>query len=471
MTTKYLEFDSTYRDRSKWPLPGEFEIPISQTGRKDINNALDPVSNAFPVVSWSGSNFNLSTNLSNSVSGIIINSTSSTSVYMISAPSSTLQPISGYYINATITNTSLAIQSTRRITAYTFIGTGVVDKAEITTDLPFPDTFSVGNSVTINDPSDFSDPSNPLIFVPSIGIFKYQGFYLFNETLNEYRIIKNFDKATCISFLNASANPIPITWQTGHNFCIRELIPTYNVLVSTPPILIPPVINSSYMFYITPAENIKKGMFVRFLKTTFGLAVSPDNECLRISDYSITGAVGLIKLSGNFSSVPPVGSKLEILDFSYDNLSPFVYNGSLVSQQECVCYEIKLTNLILPNQLLDNAYGTRIAYYPYVYVELSNTNNASAGNNIIYSNNPNSTKMLFRAAVTDVNQPLNTAFINLDSNTMTNTIKFKPNDSMKFSVKLSDGSVFKTIFSEKYSPSIPNPLIQISACFSIKRLD
>ena len=125
----------------------------------------------------------------------------------------------------------------------------------------------------------------------------------------------------------------------------------------------------------------------------------------------------------------------------------------------------------MPNQLLDNAYGTRIAYYPYVYVELSNTNNASAGNNIIYSNNPNSTKMLFRAAVTDVNQPLNTAFINLDSNTMTNTIKFKPNDSMKFSVKLSDGSVFKTIFSEKYSPSIPNPLIQISACFSIKRLD
>lgn len=469
MTTKYLEFDSTYRDRSKWPLPGEFEIPISQTGRKDINNALDPVSNSFPVVSWSGSNFNLSTNLSSSVTGTIINSTSSTGVYIISAPALTLQPTNGYYVNATITNTSLAIQSTRRITTYTFIGTGALDRAEISIDIPFPDTFSVGNSIVINDPSDFTDTTNPFIFVPSIGIFKYQGFYLFNETLNDYRIIKIFDKLTCIAFFTAST---PITaWSTGHNYCIRELLPTYNTLVSTPPILIPPVVNSTYMFYVSPSVNIKKGMFVRVLKGTFGVPVSPDNECLRISDYSVVGAVGLISLSGNFSSVPSVGSSLEILDFSYDNLAPFVYNGSLVSQQECVCYEIKLTNLILPNQLLDNAYGTRIAYYPYVYVELSNTNNASAGNNIIYSNNPNSTKMLFRAAVTDVNQPANTTFINLDSNTMTNTVKFKPNDSMKFSVKLSDGSIFKTIFSEKYSPSIPNPLIQISACFSIKRID
>ena len=119
---------------------------------------------------------------------------------------------------------------------------------------------------------------------------------------------------------------------------------------------------------------------------------------------------------------------------------------------------------------MDNAFGSRIAFYPYVYVELSNTNNNSAGNNIIYSNNPNTNKVLFRAAVTDVNNPLITAFVNLDSNTMVNTVKFKPNDTMKFSVKLSDGTIFKTLMPESYSPSIPNPLIQISACFSIKKI-
>ena len=42
--TRYLEIDSTYRNRNDWPLPANFEVPISQTGRKNIYNALDPVS-------------------------------------------------------------------------------------------------------------------------------------------------------------------------------------------------------------------------------------------------------------------------------------------------------------------------------------------------------------------------------------------------------------------------------------------
>ena len=35
--TRILDIDSTYRNRNEWPLPGAFEIPISQTGRKDKN--------------------------------------------------------------------------------------------------------------------------------------------------------------------------------------------------------------------------------------------------------------------------------------------------------------------------------------------------------------------------------------------------------------------------------------------------
>ena len=35
----YLEIDSTYRNRKKWPLSGNFEVPISQSGRKDKNRA------------------------------------------------------------------------------------------------------------------------------------------------------------------------------------------------------------------------------------------------------------------------------------------------------------------------------------------------------------------------------------------------------------------------------------------------
>ena len=41
--TRYIEINSTYRDRSIWPLAAEFEIPISQTGTKSIKTAVDPV--------------------------------------------------------------------------------------------------------------------------------------------------------------------------------------------------------------------------------------------------------------------------------------------------------------------------------------------------------------------------------------------------------------------------------------------
>ena len=310
-----------------------------------------------------------------------------------------------------------------------------------------------------------TDIFNPIIFVPSISIYKYQGFYLYNETLSQYRIINSFDKNLSSAIVNTSNNPVS-GWNGLDNFCIRKTLPSYLTQVVAPTF---PVVNTTGSFYVNPigVSIDLKGFFARVSASTNPIT-PPQTQCIRISNY--VNNIGLITLDNNFSAIPVVGTNIEILEFSYDNLNPFIYNGSSVSQQETSCYEIKLTNLILPNQILDNAFGSRIAFYPYVYVELSNTNNNSAGNNIIYSNNPNTNKVLFRAAVTDVNNPLITAFVNLDSNTMVNTVKFKPNDTMKFSVKLSDGTIFKTLMPESYSPSIPNPLIQISACFSIKKI-
>jgi hypothetical protein len=160
-----------------------------------------------------------------------------------------------------------------------------------------------------------------------------------------------------------------------------------------------------------------------------------------------------------------------ILPFSYDNLNPFVYTGSLVSQQDMVCYEVELLNLVLPNFVLAVAGGGNIAYYPYVYVELSNVSAAGAHlKNILYSNNPNSTRVLFRAAIDDVPNPLNSTFIKIDGDGAVQTIKFKPNDNLRFRVTMQYGQTFETIQDEWFSPSIPNPTAQVSAYFSLKRL-
>ena len=53
---------------------------------------------------------------------------------------------------------------------------------------------------------------------------------------------------------------------------------------------------------------------------------------------------------------------------------------------------------------------------------------------------------------------------------MSQTIKFKPNDTLLFSVTLPNGEILDTIVPEKFSPSQPEPRIQISALFSMKRL-
>ena len=53
---------------------------------------------------------------------------------------------------------------------------------------------------------------------------------------------------------------------------------------------------------------------------------------------------------------------------------------------------------------------------------------------------------------------------------MSQTIKFKPNDTLLFSVTLPNGQQFDTIVDEKFSPSAPDPRIQISAMFGLRRI-
>ena len=48
-TTRYIEIDSTYRNRNKCPNPAEFEVLVAQSGRKDKMNADDPVSCSVPI--------------------------------------------------------------------------------------------------------------------------------------------------------------------------------------------------------------------------------------------------------------------------------------------------------------------------------------------------------------------------------------------------------------------------------------
>ena len=211
------------------------------------------------------------------------------------------------------------------------------------------------------------------------------------------------------------------------------------------------------------------GSFIRFT------SLANNNKIFKITNYTgepnYTATLKYISGSEDGTNVLALDTYVpyEILEYTRDNEVPFVYTGSTVSQQQMVCYEIELVDLVLPNLVLVN--GGRIAFYPFVYVELQNVSASGAGlTNIIYSNNPNSIRKLFRCPIDDMQSSLISPFIKIDSDGTRQTIKFKPNDNLHFAVYLPNGKLFKTLIQERYSPEYPNPFVQISALFSIKRL-
>ena len=466
---RYLEVDSTYRDRSRFPHPGSFEIPISQTGRKSSKDAIDPVSLGAPVISWTSNNLSVSLpGVSKLVCNVEPKTTPlsgciNTQTFIINSVNR-LQDMNDYYEGLIVEDA--AFYNRRRIASYIFLGSfGGYDRAEINVDSPFPETFVPGNQINIYDPTDLSNSFYPIFWVPSGRNLEdqYINHYIFNETINDWRKIVYYSNITHPILVETNdSNPLPWTWTSNDNYSIRKEIPYYPSNGGTNPIIIASTLSS--ITIPTNLSGIDNTKFVRILPSIYNYKLSGSfNECRRITSYdSLTQTINVFP---NFPVAPDINSKIEILNFSYDNLNPFVYTGSLTSQQELVCYEIELLSLLLPTETLTVANGGAISYYPYVYVELSNT--CSTNRNIIYSNNPNSTKQLFRVPIFDIQD--NPVFTKIGGG-MSQTIKFKPNDTLFFSVTLPNGEIFQNIVPERFSPLSPEPRIQISAMFSLKRL-
>jgi hypothetical protein len=152
-----------------------------------------------------------------------------------------------------------------------------------------------------------------------------------------------------------------------------------------------------------------------------------------------------------------------------DQYVPLNYSGSTVSQEQLVCYEIELLNLILPNLELNT---TRVltSFYPYIFVEFSNTSSFIKNVNALYTNNQYGQSALFAVPISDVNSPEISQFLNLNNCKSIQTIKFKPNDSIHFRVFLTNGETFTPYLKDTIPPMLPNPLVQITAMFSIRRV-
>lgn len=247
----------------------------------------------------------------------------------------------------------------------------------------------------------------------------------------------------CI-FLGSSANPTD-NYYTGKYMYIYP----------------PEVANSQ----TTPLKNIQGSCF--YITAYVG---SGYNACF-IKSVDTPYVDGNTEYYPSFTNTevttPPVpGTLVNIVSLARENYVPLMYNGSTVSQNEYVAYELSLVSLNMPNISLIT--GSSIAYYPYVYVEFSVKNNQAP--TLIYSNNPESNKAVFQVAIRDIKDKNITPFVKMGGRSMTQTIKFKPNDCLVFSVFLPNGKLFETVANDFYCPSGTNPFVQIDALVGIERI-
>jgi hypothetical protein len=504
--TRYLELDSTYRNRKEYPEPASFVADLGN-GLKMKDNALDPVCDSSPILVFNTSFLEEDkvTTTGQHVE-ILYTGTDPTILNIRLDAENYLRQVKDFYVGSVLYITISSVQYCRRIISYEPLGkipdTGYI-QAVIQVNSSFPGLpVTSGSAITggeIVNPTPYNTDTAYAItkfYIPSGSFIDnfYVGYYIQCTDLeiayassnpppfpysDTYRKIIAYDGVLRLATLDSTTTVNWLDTSQYLNFSIRKQIPLKigaitGITPNTPTnsVTISDTVNFPANFY--------KGDFIRFISPvpattppiTGGLStnVSPYNEEIAIIASSAMSSNNITLTLAKSITSADATVYYEIEPFSKDNYSPIIYTGSQVSSQEMVCYEVELLNLILPNLLLESGRGGRTAFYPYLYVELQPIADTSAGaKGLIYSNNPNSYKMLFRAIVDDIQQPFSSAFVKIGSDGMAHTMKFRPNTAFKFGVYQANGELFQTVLRDTHSPTAPNPLVQISAVFSFKR--
>jgi len=130
-------------------------------------------------------------------------------------------------------------------------------------------------------------------------------------------------------------------------------------------------------------------------------------------------------------------------------------------------YNVGLEWLSIPNKVLKVGYGGNISAYPYVYIELYNEGFLNSVTTML-SNNPNSAVAIFKIPVDRYLYDIPTFFYTLRGDNRKQTILFRPDQTLRFRVKLGNGEIIQDSTLDNTSPSPSNPLLQVNASFLIE---
>lgn len=516
MSTQYLEINSTYRNRNDWPLPSEFDVFFSQSGSRNKLTSVDPVCKSAIRLIWTPFK---------PVTGRIVpypvgafpndtgvGAASASSYVMVQIDTTQLASRSiNFYSGAVLVIPSS--NSYYRILGSVFYLVGPKTAVPQTSVLDTFDYFllNIASSAVnpqpnalfeIRDPSQFTGSDYPVIpsivrqyyfptlFIPT-GVNStnfYISYIIYNQSHNEWLQITYYDGVTHMASTypyNDAVNSdfpaqvfthfTPGLWSREDTYILRRSPPEeLGSVVSVNPtngaqIKLPPTSSNIPNYYVGSfLRNQVPFQYSNFVNPNYRIiAYNPKFPDWGGPPGSTIPVLTLDKVYDN--TLTPL---YEIMQFTADNEYPYPYDGSIVSLREAICYDIELLNIVLPNAFMGTSNGSRIVFYPYLYVELTPINNSERfGPNSITSNNPNARRMLFRALIRDYVSDTTSPFVRIDGGGMRQRVKLLPCDNFHISIHLPDGSLFKTILPEYYGPDIPNELNQISAVFAFRRVE
>jgi hypothetical protein len=176
-------------------------------------------------------------------------------------------------------------------------------------------SVTVGDAVTLENPSDLSDGLNPLIFVPAGESLEnyYKNYVVYNQSMEEYRPVRFYDGTTRIIQLDTSEAG-GVGWTTGHVLSLRKGLPlqsgVLNVLGTYTSLVLPGMLDFRYV-----------GGFVRISASPTEL----DGEIRRITQEDV--ATNTLVVDRPFSTIP--GSAM--MNGVFRNSTFTVTNGSNVA--------------------------------------------------------------------------------------------------------------------------------------------
>lgn len=272
-----------------------------------------------------------------------------------------------------------------------------------------------------------------------------------------YRRITAYNGTTFAATVDSTG--FPALPAAGTTYYLRKAVPLISGTVGAAPTTT--TINLNGSGNVSSVTEYYTGKYIYFLP-----GGSAAGQLGFITSYN--GTTKVATLSKPLSSAPTAGDSFEIDEITRDNLTPLLYSGSQGFNQS-ICYTMDLLYITIPNILTLSGYGGTLDKYPFLYLHMYNEGAVMRSDGVLYSNNIAAKGATFKIPL-GLNLRQETFFCLKDAKCI-QTVKFKPDLPIRFKLTLPNGETVKFSTADNFSPYEPNPLVQISATFAIRRMD